>query len=132
MLATLVFQFAWRRLEGSTPYSLGVSLKFPLSLRRNSSESNLCSATNSRRILGPAGRTDSFVSLGQPIGHRMMSHNWKAVTLPSLHSAGDDNHIVQTLPFEVTGLELGERAALGNEIKRFVLEQFARAHKCFG
>ena len=52
--------------------------------------------------------------------------------LPPAHSAGNDDHIVQTLPFEITGLELGERPALGNEIKRFGLKQFARANKFFG
>ena len=55
-----------------------------------------------------------------------MPHNGKAIALPSAHSAGDDDHIVETLPFEVTRLELRQCAALGNEIKRFGLEQFAR------
>ena len=61
-----------------------------------------------------------------------MPHNWKAIALPPAHSAGDDNHIIQTLPFEITGLELREGAALGNEVKRFGLQQFAGANKFFG
>ena len=61
-----------------------------------------------------------------------MSHNWKAIALPSAHSPGDDNHIVQTLPIEITGLELREGAAFGNEVERFGLEQFACAHKFLG
>jgi len=42
----------------------------------------------------------------------MMPHNRKAIALPPAHSARDDNHIIQTLPFEITGLELGQDAAL--------------------
>ena len=62
----------------------------------------------------------------------MVPDDGKAIALPPAHSAGDDDHIVQTLPFEITGLELGERPALGNEVKRFGLKQFAGANKFFG
>ena len=95
---------------------------------------NLCSATNSRpgRIFDPAGFTPSFAPVVEPIGDGMAPQNWKAITLPAEHRPGDNNHIIQTPRFEITGLELGERAALRNEIKRFGLEQFAGANKFFG
>ena len=61
----------------------------------------------------------------------MMPHNWKTIALPPAHSAGDDNRIIQTLPLKITGLELREGAALGNEVKRFGQQQFACAKKFF-
>ena len=56
----------------------------------------------------------------------------KAIAAPCAHSAGENDYVIQTLPFEIAGLELRESAALGNEIERFGRQQFARAKKCFG
>ena len=93
----------------------------------DSNELDLCSTFYGRpgRILCLPGLTDSFAPFREPIGHGTMPHNGKAIALPPAHSAGDDNHIIQTLPFEIAGLELREGAALGNQVERFGLEQFA-------
>lgn len=94
----------------------------------------LCGAikTGLGRISCLPGRADSFPPFREPIGHELTTHNWQAIALPPAHSAGDDHHVVHTLPFEITGLELREGAALGDEIKRFGLQQFACADKFFG
>jgi len=77
------------------------------------------------------GRADLFALFRKPI-RRGTSYHGKAIALPSVHPAGDDDRIIHPLPFEITGLQLSEGAALGNEKKRFGLQQFACANKFLG
>jgi hypothetical protein len=73
--------------------------------------------------MGLPGRGESLATFREPIGDGTPPDDWKIIALPRLHSAVDDEQIIQALPFEGTGLELREGAALGNEIKRFRHQQ---------
>ena len=77
-------------------------------------------------------RTDSFALIRKPIPHGPTPYHGKAIALPSVHPAGDDDDIIHTLLFEITGLQLSKGAAFGNQIKRFRLQQGACPNKFLG
>ena len=87
------------------------------------------SALNGRsgRILGLASRTRSVAGFGRPSA----PHDGQAIALPQVDSAGDGDYVIKTLPFQITGLDLGECAALGNEVNRFGPRQLTIVSKFF-